>query len=275
MYGVTTNSNVIKKRIRVDKILVEKYPHLGRSMIQDFIKRGLVTNGGKIIKRPAQLFFSDEISSIEIGPNSNNFFYVSRAANKLRAAVEYWKISIAEKVCADVGAGSGGFSQYLLEQGASLVYAVDVGHKQLSPILRDHSRLVNYEGINAKYPFSLPQKIDVLVADLSFISIRKVLKNLFSLLSSSAVMIILFKPQFEVGEESLSNRGLVIDRAKGQQALADFFVWYEQQEWLVGEQSLRPHLRPQMRPIAVIPSPLRGKEGNQEYLLFFDMCDCL
>lgn len=254
-------NNIIKKRERVDKILVQKYPHFTRQLIQNFIRSGLVAYKGKAISRPSHFIEMDGgekyLEDLQICRHSTTPMYVSRAGGKLQAAIEHWNICVSGLTAADIGAGTGGFSDLLIERGVELIYTVDVGHGQLSPKILSNPRVVNYEGINIKYAFKLPQKVDILVSDLSFISLRKVVANLFALLHPHGKAILLFKPQFEVGPSNcLNKRGVIKHQHIAQQALNDFIEWFSAQHfpWNV---------------VGHIPSPIKGQEGNQEYLILF------
>ncbi|MBF0365349.1 MAG: TlyA family RNA methyltransferase [Oligoflexia bacterium] len=256
------NSNIIKKRERVDKILVQKYPKFTRRLIQDLIRAGLVVYRGKTIARPSYAIDIDTeeryLTELEIRQSESNLrpLYVGRAGGKLRAGIEHFEVKVKGRSAADVGAGTGGFSDCLLEQGALRIYTIDVGHGQLAPKLLADPRILNYEGINLKYPFLLPEQVDLLVGDISFISLRKVVGTIFSLLHTQGEAILLFKPQFEVGREFLSKRGIVKSERLALTALHSFIDWFHHEgfPWKV---------------VNHLPSPILGQEGNQEYLLHF------
>lgn len=239
---------------RLDIELVLRSIARSRSQAAQLIDAGRVTVNGKPATKPAQKI--DQSDTVEL---SQGLDYVSRAGAKLAFALEQFKLDINGTVL-DAGASTGGFTQVLLEAGAELVLAIDVGHGQLVPELAGDSRVVNLEGVNLR-DFSRVEleaamgsnpEISLVVADLSFISLTLVLENLKQL-APGAPMVLLVKPQFEVGKHSLNASGVVTDwreRARALDQVTDcvYSIGY----------SVR----------SMIQSPILGTHGNVEYLLW-------
>jgi 23S rRNA (cytidine1920-2'-O)/16S rRNA (cytidine1409-2'-O)-methyltransferase len=233
---------------RLDKVLTDKKLVATRSQAKSFIEKGDVTVNGNVVKKAGELV--DPSSAIEI--HSEQF--VGRGAFKLKKALEEFNINVKDKVFLDVGASTGGFTEVLLNEGASKVYAIDVGRDQLAAKLRSDHRVINMEGTNIKDVSSLPEKADGAVMDLSFISITKVLPTVKELLKSSGFLIALVKPQFEVGPQRLPKDGVVKDETLRQEVLKEITEFAMNNGWT--------HERS-------IVSPIEGKSGNVEYLSYF------
>jgi 23S rRNA (cytidine1920-2'-O)/16S rRNA (cytidine1409-2'-O)-methyltransferase len=202
---------------------------------------------GRAVGKPGQPVPDDaELSVTEAGPR-----YVSRGAYKLLAALDHWRIDPSARVALDVGASTGGFTEVLLERGARRVYAVDVGYGQLHYRLRSDPRVVSMERTNVRYLESLPEAIELAVADVSFISLRLALPPVFRLLVDDAPLIALVKPQFEAGRAQVGRGGVVRDPAVHQQVLEGLKAWSASQPW---------HL------LDTLPSPIKGPAGNVEFL---------
>lgn len=187
---------------RIDKKLVELGLASTRSQALQFIQSGVVYENDIQITKPSYKTIGDQL---EVRADTH---YVGRGAHKLLDALESFPIKVNEKVCADIGSSTGGFTQVLLERGAKSVYAIDVGQDQLDQRLAADSRVINMPGINIRDLGFLPEKIELMVADLSFISLEIVLPHMQKLLASPAELVILVKPQFEVGRDGLDKHGL-------------------------------------------------------------------
>jgi 23S rRNA (cytidine1920-2'-O)/16S rRNA (cytidine1409-2'-O)-methyltransferase len=206
---------------------------------------GAVSVDDRPATRPAQPVAQDaNIALADTGPQ-----YVSRGALKLVAALDHWHINPHEKVVLDVGASTGGFTDLLLQRGARRVYAVDVGYGQLHYKLREDPRVVVMERTNVRYLQSLPEPVDLAVADVSFISLRLALPPVFALLPGDIVALI--KPQFEAGRAQVGKGGVVRDPAVHDRVLAELRAWSEAQPYTLRD---------------VLPSPIKGPAGNQEFL---------
>jgi 23S rRNA (cytidine1920-2'-O)/16S rRNA (cytidine1409-2'-O)-methyltransferase len=231
---------------RIDKMMVKLELVKTRSQARMLITQGDVYHNNQLVKKPGLIVSED--STIEI---RNRSLFVSRGAYKLEKALNEFQVEPKGKICADCGASTGGFTQLLVQRGAKKIYAIDVGHGQLADELKDLPHVINMEGVNLKYPLDIEDRLELVVMDLSFISITKVLENITRLLSDEAELIILIKPQFEVGKEKLTKQATVKpeDRIRILQDLREF----------VSNRKLRL--------ISEMESPIRGnKSGNIEYL---------
>ena len=231
---------------RLDRYMVDAGLVKTRSQASMLIKQGDVSCNGKVITKTS--FLVDENVKIEI---SSGELYVSRGAHKLVGAINEFGLDFKGKVIADCGASTGGFTQVSLKHGASKVYAIDVGHNQLSPLFTSDNRVVNLEGVNLKNDYTLPEKVDFCVADLSFISIRLVFKTMASLLKENGKAVVLIKPQFEAGKARLGKGGIV-KREYQQEILDEVLTWFREENYTIERQ---------------IDSPIKGKTGNIEYLI--------
>lgn len=231
---------------RIDKILEERRLVDTRSKAKTIIEKGLVEVNGKIITKAGEKVLKD--SDIKILTDK---IYVSRAAYKLIEAIKIFNPNIQGKVVADVGASTGGFTEVLLENGARKVYAIDVGHGQLHEILLNDVRVINQEGVNIKFPHELPEKVDFAVTDLSFISLRLVMDNIFHLIKEGGYLIALIKPQFEAGIERMGKDAVIRDEKIRDEVLQELLVWLNENNYSYE---------------TVIDSPIAGKDGNLEYL---------
>ncbi|MCI0502073.1 MAG: TlyA family RNA methyltransferase [Fusobacteria bacterium] len=186
-----------------------------------------------------------------------SFPYVSRGALKLLKALDEFDIKVDNKICLDIGASTGGFTEILLLRGAKKVYSIDVGHNQLAFKLRNDPRVISKEKVNARYLTSdILDNIlmDIIVTDVSFISLDKILQPAFDVLKDKGIMIALIKPQFEAGKDAVIQKGIVKDKNVHQEVIrniVDFAV-------KVG-----------FSPMALEKSPISGTKGNDEYLILF------
>lgn len=235
---------------RLDKRLVELGLVATRSKAQQLITNKKVRVDGKLISKPSYKVLNEEVEVIE------DVNEVGRGYHKLAGAFEHFNVDVKDKIVADVGASTGGFTQFCLSLGAQKVFAIDVGHGQLDPSLISDERVVNLEGANIRELNSLEEKVDLCVADLSFISLNLIWNNLVSISCDNAEMILLFKPQFEVGREGIGKKGLVKGREYVIRALEEIKVQCE----AAG-----------LRIKGFKPCVIKGrKSGNQEYFLFLD-----
>jgi 23S rRNA (cytidine1920-2'-O)/16S rRNA (cytidine1409-2'-O)-methyltransferase len=236
---------------RLDELLVSRGLFATRSRARDAILRGTVTVGGAPATKPG-LAVAD---SAEIAVNDPARAYVSRAALKLVHGLDAFGFDIAGRIALDIGASTGGFTQVLLERRAAHVIAIDVGHGQMRPELSADPRVTNLEGINARdlRAAALGGHVpEMIVCDVSFISITLALPRALALAAPGAAAVILVKPQFEVGKEAIGKGGLA-DTAAGR-ATAE-----ELRNWL--------NARPGWRTVGLVESPIEGGDGNREFLL--------
>jgi 23S rRNA (cytidine1920-2'-O)/16S rRNA (cytidine1409-2'-O)-methyltransferase len=234
---------------RADKFLVEHGYFKTRSRAQAAIAAGRVMVDGAVLTRASQMVAPEAVITAEPAHP-----YVSRAALKLIAGLDAFAIDPEGLVCLDIGASTGGFSQVLLERGAASVAAVDVGHGQLHPDMKSDPRLLSLEGVDARN-LSLEQigaPPRLIVCDASFISLEKVLPRPLSLAAPGAALIVLFKPQFEVGRAHIGKGGVVRDAAAVERA----------------KEKTRAFLaRAGFDVFAEIASPVPGGDGNREHLM--------
>lgn len=234
---------------RADLFLVSQGYAETRAEAQAAIRAGKVRANGDKVCKPSQTLHSDTKIHYERAHP-----YVSRGGLKLRAALEQFGCSAEGCACLDLGASTGGFTQVLLEDGASLVFALDVGRGQLNAKLASDPRVTAVEGVNARdlTPTLVRAPVDVVVADVSFVSLKLALPPALSLVSRGAWTVVLVKPQFEVGRDRIGKGGIVKDPAARQSALDDMVAWFAVQGWNVD---------------GTMASPITGSDGNQEYLL--------
>lgn len=239
-------------RIRLDQALEARGLLPSRARARDAIKRGTVTVNGVVASKPHQMVGAADHVMLD-DPAAH---YVSRAALKLVAGLGAGEISPEGKVCLDLGASTGGFTQALMERGARRIYAVDVGHDQLSPRLRGSDRVVSLEGVNGRDLNAelIPEPVELLVSDLSFVSVTKVIGPALGLCTPDAEAVILIKPQFEVGREHVGRGGIVTDAAAIARATDEVIAFMASHGW-----TLR----------VSVPSPIAGGDGNRETVAVF------
>ena len=242
-------------RERIDKLLVDLGLAESRTKAQAMIMSGVVLVNEQRVDKPSQLF--DTNSSVRVkGGDDPASRYVGRGGLKLEAALREFQIDATDLTCLDVGASTGGFTDCLLQHGAKKVVALDVGHNQIDWRLRNNPRVEVREGVNARYlqPEDFEQKFDLIVMDVSFISVTKVLPAILSLVSPSGSIITLIKPQFEVGRGQVGSGGIVRDESKRLRAVEE-----------VNQAAISLGLKV----VNVIESPIQGTEGNIEYLALY------
>ena len=243
------------KRERIDKLLVDQGLAESRTKAQAMIMAGVVLVDEQRVEKPSQQF--DINSSIRVkGGDDPTSRYVGRGGLKLEAALREFRIDVEERVCLDVGASTGGFTDCLLQHGAKNVVAIDVGHNQIDWRLRSDHRVEVREGVNARYlqPEDFSQKFDLAVIDVSFISVTKVLPAIVPLVREGGAIITLIKPQFEVGRGEVGGGGIVRDAAKRLRVVEDVNDAARALGLDVGN---------------VIESPIQGAEGNVEFLALY------
>ena len=238
-------------KIRLDQLLVDKKLVDTKSKAQSMIMAGQVTVNDKIITKSGNSFVKDcKITIKKLHPT-----WVSRGAYKLLKAVETFNINISNKVCLDIGSSTGGFSEVLLKNKAKKIFAIDVGTNQLHEKLRKEKNVISLENINAKYlnKSIIPDEIDLLVCDVSFISLKKVIYPSLKLLSKKGEIIALIKPQFETQKINL-RKGVVRDN------LVHNAVCEEIKNWFINFCKVNV--------IGITPSPITGPKGNLEFLIY-------
>ena len=236
-------------RARIDRLLVDRGLVESREQAARHIMAGEVLVDGKRVDKAGALVASD--AAVELQGRAP---YVSRGGEKLIHALETFQVKVAGRVCLDVGASTGGFTDCLLQRGATRVYAVDVGTAQLDAKLRKDPRVVVMEQTNARAldPRIFGDQPTLAVIDVSFISLEKILPAVFGVLAPRGEVLALVKPQFEVGREAVGKGGVVRDSALHRAAVARLARFAVLRGWHV---------------LGVTASPLRGPKGNREFFL--------
>ena len=244
------------KRERIDKLLVERGLAPSRTRAQALVMAGLVLVGDQRVEKPSEAFPEDAPLRVR-GSDDPAARYVGRGGLKMEKALREFDLDVGGLVCLDVGASTGGFTDCLLQHGARRVVAVDVGHNQIAYRLRTDPRVEVREGVNARHlrPEDFDEKFHLVTMDVSFISATKVLPALKSLLTEGGRLVVLVKPQFEVGRGEVGKGGVVTDPAKHARVVRE-----------VNETAAA--LGFEVR--GVVESPLRGADGNVEFLALYE-----
>lgn len=235
---------------RLDSLLVAQGLVETKSKAQALIMAGEVLVNGKATTKAGKLVANDALIQI-----AQKMPYVSRGGIKLAFALDEFKLDVTSLIVMDVGAGSGGFTDCLLQRGVKRVYAIDVGYGQLDYKLRNDPRVVVMERVNARYPFSLPEKVHMATIDLSFISVTKVIPNLLEHIIPPGYFLVLFKPQFEARRREVGKGGIIKDPLIQARTLGRF-IW-----WTINNNLLLKGL---------VSSPILGAEGNREFLMLLN-----
>ena len=240
-------------KTRLDVLLVERGLQETRQKAQATIMSGLVYVAGQKVDKPGTAVLND--APIEV--RGNALKYVSRGGLKLEKAMATFPIDLTNNICADIGASTGGFTDCMLQNGASKVYAVDVGYGQLAWKLRSDERVVCMERTNARYLTheQIPDELDFASVDVSFISLKLILPPLCGLLKDGGHVSCLVKPQFEAGRDKVGKKGVVRDPAVHLEVLENFLVHAKESGFTV---------------LGLTFSPIRGPEGNIEYLGYLE-----
>lgn len=245
------------KRERIDKLLVDLGLAESRTKAQAMVMSGVVLVDEQRVDKPSQQYPLSSNIRVKYAEDPSSR-YVGRGGLKLEAAIEAFKIDVKGLICLDVGASTGGFTDCLLQKGARKVFAIDVGHNQLDWRLRQDSRVEVREGVNARYvkPEDFPTRFDLAVMDVSFISATKVLPAIVPLLTEHGRLLLLIKPQFEVGRGEVGSGGIVREAEKRARVVEEVNRAAEE----VG-----------LRSAGLIESPIQGAEGNIEFLALYQM----
>ncbi|HMF56856.1 MAG TPA: TlyA family RNA methyltransferase [Pyrinomonadaceae bacterium] len=244
------------KRKRIDKLLVERGLAATRTRAQAMIMAGVVLVGEQRVEKSSELFSEDALIRVK-GAGDAAARYVGRGGLKLEAALHEFGVNADGLLCLDVGASTGGFTDCLLQHGARHVVAIDVGHNQLDWKIRSDTRVEVREGVNARYlkPEDFSAKFDLAVMDVSFISATKIFPAIVRLLTETARLITLIKPQFEVGRGEVGRGGIVSDPEKHRRVLVEVNAAARD----VG-----------LNVCGVMESPIRGADGNLEFLALYE-----
>jgi len=234
-------------KCRIDSLLVDRGLVENLAKAQALIMAGEVEVEGKAAIKPGTLVAEEAvITLLQLPP------FVSRGGIKLDYALDQFRLDVAPKVAADIGASTGGFTDCLLQRGASRVYAIDVGYGQLDYRLRQDKRVVVMERVNARYPISLPEKIDLATLDLSFISVEKVIPSVAELLKDDGYLVVLLKPQFEARRNEVGKGGIVRQPVVHARVLGRFIAWAVKNGFRLG---------------GLVASPILGASGNREFFV--------
>lgn len=236
---------------RLDQALVDRGLSRTRSQARDLVKRGCVSVGGVVAGKAGLAV--DVADVIEVTPGAQP--YVSRGGLKLAAALDAFGLSAQGAAALDIGASTGGFTQVLLERGARLVHAIDVGTGQLDATLREDTRVRSREGVDARTlsVSDVAEPVGAIVADVSFVSVTHVLGPALALTAPGAWLVALIKPQFELDRADIGGGGIVRSEAARERAIARVRSWLgEQAGWRV---------------LGVVESPIAGGRGNREFLI--------
>lgn len=239
------------KKIRLDQLVFDLGLAESRERAKTTVMSGLVFVNGQRADKPGMQVSPD----VNVEVKGTALPYVSRGGLKLEKALKVFPIDVTGKVCIDCGASTGGFTDVLLKNGAAKVYSVDVGYGQLAWSLRNDERVVNMERTNIRYISSeqIPEPLDICVMDLSFISVKLVLPAVCALLKDDAQLVCLIKPQFEAGREEVGKKGVVRDKAVHLSVIESVL-------------SFAPTVG--MTVMGLDFSPIKGPEGNREYLCY-------
>lgn len=236
---------------RLDTLLLTRGLAESRAKAQALIMAGVVLVAGRAITKSGTLV-AEEVAITILEPPP----FVSRGGVKLDYALDQFQLDVSAKVIADIGASTGGFTDCLLQHGACRVYAIDVGHGQLDYRLRRDGRVIVREGVNARYPIALPEKMDLVTIDVSFISVTKIIPSVAQLLRDNSYLLLLLKPQFEARRGEVGKGGVIKQPSQHALVLGRFLAW-------VTEHHLR--LR------GLIASPLLGASGNKEFFVLLQL----
>ncbi len=243
---------------RIDKELLSRGLVRSREYASKLIKSGNVTVNGKVCTKPS--FSVSENDILEVTAEIHG--YVGRGGLKLEKALDVFNIDLKDRICLDIGASTGGFTDCMLQNGAQKVYALDVGHSQLDIKLLSDSRVVNMEKTNIRTAEQslFDDRIDFIATDVSFISLKYVIPKISELLCEKGEACVLIKPQFEAGKENISKNGIVKSASVHKTILNDMLSF-------AGKNGLTP--------FGIDVSPIKGGSGNSEYLMYMKKnCEC-
>lgn len=240
---------LMAKKIRIDNLLVARDFFESRESAKRAIMAGEVRVGDRVIDKSSDLVEADaEIVVAEL-PR-----YAGRGALKLEGALDFFRVDVGGKIGLDIGASTGGFTDCLLQRGAAKVYAVDVGHGQLAWKIRNEPRVVVMEKLNARFLSRehIPERVDLCVIDVSFISLTLILPRAFELITPDGVILALIKPQFELQRGDVGRGGIVRDPALQDKAQQKIVKFAEKANYRV---------------VGLVPSIITGADGNQEFFI--------
>lgn len=241
---------VAKVKKRVDQLILERHSNLSRNFVQSLIMQGKVKVNDKVINKAGTLVSVDCVIALELEEPK----FVSRAGFKLEKALEHFAIDVQGAICLDAGLSTGGFTDCLLQRGAKKVYGIDVGYGQVHEKIRTDPRVVVMERTNLRYLPELPEKVNIVTLDLSFISVLKVIETITKLIAPYAKLIVLVKPQFEARKEQVGRGGIIKSDEIHQEVINNVI------------QGIIPY---GFTCHGFTESPILGAEGNKEFLAYF------
>jgi len=230
---------------RIDSLLVERGLVESRAKAQALIMAGEVVVDGKAVAKSGTMVAEEAVITVVEPPP-----FVGRGGLKLDYALDRFKLDVSSRVAVDIGASTGGFTDCLLKRGVKRVYAVDVGYGQLDYRLRQDSRVVVMERVNARYPINLPEKVDLVTIDVSFISVEKVIPSVARLLKTDGNLLVLIKPQFEARRGEVGKGGIIKKPELHARVLGQFISWV---------------IKNKFRLVGLVASPILGASGNREF----------
>lgn len=243
---------MLELKERIDIVLVKKGLFPTRQKAKYAIENGNVYVNEVQIKKSNKIISHDD----KIVVKGEGLNYVSRGGLKLERAIQEFEINLKDKVCADIGASTGGFTDCMLQNGATKVYAIDVGHSQLDNTLLEDSRVINMEGTNIReFDTNTIEKLDFISSDVSFISETHVLPKIYEMLKIKGKSVILIKPQFEAGKINLNKNGVVKNIKVHQKVIHNIIIFANKLGFRI---------------INLTYSPIKGPAGNIEYLLYLE-----
>ena len=237
------------KKSRLDTVLVEQGLFTSREQAQRAVMAGEVRLADRVLTKSSILVAPDAPLAVATPPK-----FVGRGGHKLEGALDHFAIDPDGAIALDIGASTGGFTDCLLQRGAAKVYAIDVGHGQIAWKIRNDSRVIVRENLNARYltRANVPEPIDLCVIDVSFISLTLILPNAFDLITPSGVILALIKPQFELQAKDVGRGGIVSDPLLHEKAQRKIFDFVTARGCVV---------------VGIAPSQIAGTDGNQEFFL--------
>ena len=236
---------------RIDSLLVDRGLAESRAKAQALIMAGKVSVDGKVVSK-AGTMVAENLAILVSEPPP----FVGRGGFKLDYALDRFQIDVSSRVVVDIGASTGGFTDCLLQRGASRVYAIDVGYGQLDYRLRQDSRVVVMERVNARYPVTLPEEVDLITVDVSFISVQKILPSVTRLLKDTGDLLVLIKPQFEARKQEVGKGGVIKKPLVHARVLGRFIAWITEHDLRLG---------------GLVASPILGASGNREFFVWLKL----
>ncbi|MGB8467754.1 MAG: TlyA family RNA methyltransferase [Candidatus Babeliales bacterium] len=238
------------KKERLDLLVLSLHPQLSRTHVQSLIMQGKVSVDGMPVTKAGTAISKDAVVTVDLYEPP----YVSRAGIKLAAVLDHFHLAPEGMVCMDAGLSTGGFTDCLLQRGAKKVYGIDVGYGQVHEKIRADKRVVVMEKTNLRHVTALPEPIDMVTLDLSFISVLKVIDAVRQVLKKNGTLIVLIKPQFEATKKDVGAGGIVSDTTVHERVIQEVVSGLTAKGFSCN---------------GVIPSPIEGTMGNKEFLAYF------